>query len=229
MIYVATSLIRVHNEVVGSTRKGSEMTTPKDYRVTVKVRNNRILKAIEDVGGAPGQMWCKANGLRYSSINDLINLTESPMQKNGALTTQAEALCLAVRKIPEELWSEEQLIPLDRNTSEAEMSHEQVVAMLPRSEPSYLQDFSAVEKKESAQIMSDILDTLSKREAQVLRMRYYHDMALDEVALSFGVTSSRILQIENKALRKLRHPDRTRKMAGVSDNEAIERTIQSIS
>lgn len=205
------------------------MTTPKDYRVTVKVRNNRILKAIEDVGGAPGQMWCKANGLRYSSINDLINLTESPMQKNGALTTQAEALCLAVRKIPEELWSEEQLIPLDRNTSEAEMSHEQVVAMLPRSEPSYLQDFSAVEKKESAQIMSDILDTLSKREAQVLRMRYYHDMALDEVALSFGVTSSRILQIENKALRKLRHPDRTRKMAGVSDNEAIERTIQSIS
>lgn len=202
------------------------MTTPKDYRVTVKVRNNRILKAIEDVGGAPGQMWCKANGLRYSSINDLINLTESPMQTNGALTTQAEALCLAVRKIPEELWSDEQLIPLDRNTSEAEMSHEQVVAMLPRSEPSYLQDFSAVEKKESAQIMSDILDTLSKREAQVLRMRYYHDMALDEVALSFGVTSSRILQIENRALRKLRHPRATSKMAGVSDDPVIEKRIQ---
>ena len=204
------------------------MTTPKDYRVTVKVRNNRILKAIEDVGGAPGQMWCKANGLRYSSINDLINLTESPMQTNGALTTQAEALCLAVRKIPEELWSEEQLIPLDRNTSEAEMSHEQVVAMLPRSEPSYLQDFSAVEKKESAQIMSDILDTLSKREAQVLRMRYYHDMALDEVALSFGVTSSRILQIENRALRKLRRPRATSKMAGVSDDPVIEKRIQDI-
>ena len=204
------------------------MTTPKDYRVTVKVRNNRILKAIEDVGGAPGQMWCKANGLRYSSINDLINLTESPMQKNGALTTQAEALCLAVRKIPEELWSEEQLIPLDRNTSEAEMSHEQVVAILPRSEPSYLQDFSAIEKKESAQIMSDILDTLSKREAQVLRMRYYHDMALDEVALSFGVTSSRILQIENRALRKLRRPRATSKMAGVSDDPVIEKRIQDI-
>lgn len=204
------------------------MTTPKDYRVTVKVRNNRILKAIEDVGGSPGAKWCGANGLRYSSINDLINLTESPMQKNGALTTQAEALCLAVRKIPEELWSEEQLIPLDRNTSEAEMSHEQVVAILPRSEPSYLQDFSAIEKKESAQIMSDILDTLSKREAQVLRMRYYHDMALDEVALSFGVTSSRILQIENRALRKLRRPRATSKMAGVSDDPVIEKRIQDI-
>ena len=204
------------------------MTTPKDYRVTVKVRNNRILKAIEDVGGAPGQMWCKANGLRYSSINDLINLTESPMQKNGALTTQAEALCLAVRKIPEELWSEEQLIPLDRNTSEAEMSHEQVVAILPRSEPSSLQDFSAIEKKESAQIMSDILDTLSEREAQVLRMRYYEDMTLNEVARSFGITSERIRQIEHKALRKLRHPDRTRKMAGVSDDPVIEERIQDI-
>lgn len=204
------------------------MTTPKDYRVTVKVRNNRILKAIEDVGGSPGQIWCKANGLRYSSINDLINLTESPMQENGALTTQAEALCLAVRKIPEELWSEEQLIPLDRNTSEAEMSHEQVVAMLPKSEPSYLQDFSAIEKKESAQIMSDILDTLPKREAQVLRMRYYHDMTLDEVARSFGITSARILQIENRALRKLRHPRATSKMAGVSDDPVIEKRTQGI-
>lgn len=204
------------------------MTTPKDYRVTVKVRNNRILKAIEDVGGAPGQMWCKANGLRYSSINDLINLTESPMQTNGALTTQAEALCLAVMKIPEELWSEEQLTPLDRNTSEAEMSHEQVVAMLPKSEPSYLQDFSAIEKKESAQIMSDILDTLSEREAQVLRMRYYQDMTLNEVARSFGLTSERIRQVENRALRKLRHPRATSKMAGVSDDPVIEKRIQDI-
>jgi len=100
--------------------------------------------------------------------------------------------------------------------------------MLPKSEPSYLQDFSAIEKKESAQIMSDILDTLSKREAQVLRMRYYQDMTLDEVALSFGVTRTRIMQIEHKALRKLRHPDRTRKMAGVSDDPVIEERIQDI-
>lgn len=204
------------------------MTTPKDYRVTVKVRNNRILKAITEAGGEPGPKWCAANGLLYTGINNLINMLESPRRKDGDLTKQAESLCLAVAKLPEELWSDEQLNPLDRNSSEVEMSYEQVIEMLPQEQSYYLQDFSAIEKEESAQIMSDILDTLSEQEAKVLRMRYYQDMTLNEVARSFGLTSERIRQVENRALRKLRHPRATSKMAGVSDDPVIEKRIQGI-
>ena len=95
------------------------MANHKDYRLTVKVRNNRILKAIEAVGGTPGGKWCAANGLNYVSVNELINLTSSPLNKvDGTLTLNASLLCDVLGKLPEDLWSNEQLYPLVKNFSE---------------------------------------------------------------------------------------------------------------
>lgn len=64
--------------------------------------------------------------------------------------------------------------------------------------------------------ISDILLTLTEREEQVLRLRFGLDdgscKTLEEVGQMFGVTRERIRQIEAKALRKLRHPSRSRKL-----------------
>ncbi len=95
----------------------------KDYRITVKVRNNRILKAIEECGGTPGQKWCEANGLSYSSLNYFINMAKSPLRDDGTIRSSASQLCDVVGKLPEELWSNEQLYPLEKNFSEMEMDY----------------------------------------------------------------------------------------------------------
>ena len=67
-----------------------------------------------------------------------------------------------------------------------------------------------------AEALKDILDTLTEREADVLRMRFgMYDgrtHTLEEVGQIFGVTRERIRQIENKAIRKLRHPSRAKKI-----------------
>ena len=64
--------------------------------------------------------------------------------------------------------------------------------------------------------LKEILDTLTEREADVLRMRFgMYDgrtHTLEEVGQIFGVTRERIRQIENKAIRKLRHPSRAKKI-----------------
>ena len=64
--------------------------------------------------------------------------------------------------------------------------------------------------------ISDVLLTLTEREEQVLRLRFGLDdgssKTLEEVGQMFGVTRERIRQIEAKALRKLRHPSRSRKL-----------------
>ncbi len=67
-----------------------------------------------------------------------------------------------------------------------------------------------------AEALGDILSTLSEREADVLKMRFgMYDgrtHTLEEVGQIFGVTRERIRQIENKAIRKLRHPSRAKKI-----------------
>ncbi|MFZ2300762.1 MAG: RNA polymerase sigma factor RpoD [Gallionella sp.] len=69
----------------------------------------------------------------------------------------------------------------------------------------------------------DILDSLTQREAKVLRMRFGIEMntdhTLEEVGKQFDVTRERIRQIEAKALRKLRHPSRSEKLKSFLDSE----------
>ncbi|HEX2332003.1 MAG TPA: RNA polymerase sigma factor RpoD [Burkholderiales bacterium] len=86
----------------------------------------------------------------------------------------------------------------------------------------FIEDTSTVAPSEAAtyaslrDVTKDVLDTLTPREAKVLRMRFGIEMntdhTLEEVGKQFDVTRERIRQIEAKALRKLRHPSRSRKL-----------------
>jgi RNA polymerase primary sigma factor len=72
-------------------------------------------------------------------------------------------------------------------------------------------------------VTKDVLDTLTPREAKVLRMRFGIEMntdhTLEEVGKQFDVTRERIRQIEAKALRKLRHPSRSERLKSYLDQE----------
>ena len=73
------------------------------------------------------------------------------------------------------------------------------------------------------EVTADVLESLTPREAKVLRMRFGIDMntdhTLEEVGKQFDVTRERIRQIEAKALRKLRHPTRSDKLKSFLDSE----------
>jgi len=86
----------------------------------------------------------------------------------------------------------------------------------------FIQDTSRPSPDESAsrellkENIKEVLDTLTEREAKVLKMRFgldgYKPMTLEEVGKAFGVTRERVRQIECKALRKLKHPSRRKKL-----------------
>lgn len=69
--------------------------------------------------------------------------------------------------------------------------------------------------------LTDVLSTLTEREKMVLELRFGikdgRARTLEEVGQSFGVTRERIRQIEAKALRKLRHPSRSKKLKDFLD------------
>jgi RNA polymerase sigma factor (sigma-70 family) len=200
------------------------MTEIKDYRITVKVRNNRLLKAIEEAGGSPGQKWCAENGLGYGRVNTLISLKTSPINESGQLYPDAQRLCDVLNKLPEDLWSNEQLYPLEKNFSEMEMSYEQVVAMLPGEQQSYLPDFSEFENKQKKELLGKAMETLTPNERRVMHMRFYDDLTLEESAKKLDVTSERVRQIEQKALRKMRGPDRAAIYVDAIDDGMVNET-----
>jgi RNA polymerase sigma factor (sigma-70 family) len=189
----------------------------KDYRLTIKVRNNRLLKAIEAAGGTPGGKWCAANGLGYSRVNDLVNMTSSPLTAEGELHRDAARLCEVLDKLPEDLWSNEQLCPLEKNFSEMEMDYAQVVALLPQEQQSYLPDFSEFERAQTKALVSKVVSTLTPREQEVIRMRFEDELTFGECAIRLDVTRERVRQIEAKALSKMRHPARVGMLVDVMD------------
>ncbi|MBP7579935.1 MAG: RNA polymerase sigma factor RpoD [Vogesella sp.] len=93
----------------------------------------------------------------------------------------------------------------------------------------FIEDSVTVAPAEAAMYASlrdatkEVLDSLTPREAKVLRMRFGIDMntdhTLEEVGKQFDVTRERIRQIEAKALRKLRHPTRSERLRSFLDNE----------
>ena len=93
----------------------------------------------------------------------------------------------------------------------------------------FIEDLATIAPSDAAvnaslrDVCKDILDTLTPREAKVLRMRFGIEMStdhtLEEVGKQFDVTRERIRQIEAKALRKLRHPSRSERLKSFLDQE----------
>lgn len=108
------------------------------------------------------------------------------------------------------------------------------------SDDAYIKDFiesendaspsDTVASNDLKEKVREILKTLTPREEKVLKMRFGIDVAsehtLEEVGKDFSVTRERIRQIEVKALRKLRHPSRSKKLRSFFDKE-IEETLAS--
>lgn len=149
------------------------------------------------------------------TINKLIRVSRQLLQELGR------------EPLPEEI-AEEMDIPVERVREILKISQEPVSLETPvgEEEDSHLADFIQDENvpvpAEAAAFtllkeqLVDVLGTLTEREQKVLRLRFGLDdgraRTLEEVGKEFKVTRERIRQIEAKALRKLRHPSRSRKL-----------------
>ena len=154
------------------------------------------------------------------TINKLIRVSRQLLQELGREPT------------PEEI-SEEMKMPVDRVREILKISQEPVSLETPigEEEDSHLGDFiqddnvpvpaDAAAFTLLKEQLVEVLGTLTEREQKVLRLRFGLDdgraRTLEEVGKEFNVTRERIRQIEAKALRKLRHPSRSRKLKDYLD------------
>jgi RNA polymerase primary sigma factor len=149
------------------------------------------------------------------TINKLIRVSRQLLQELGREPTPeeiAEHMELSVDKVREIMKIAQEPVSLETPIGEEDDSHlgdfiEDQEALAPA-------DAAAYELLKEQ--LEDVLDTLTEREENVLRLRFGLDdgrtRTLEEVGKVFGVTRERIRQIEAKALRKLRHPSRSKRL-----------------
>ena len=154
------------------------------------------------------------------TINKLIRVSRQLLQELGRDPSPEEiaaAMEIPVERVREIQKVAQEPVSLETPIGEEEDSHlgdfiEDEDAPAPAEAASYI---LLKEQLES------VLDTLTPREEKVLRLRFGLDdgrsRTLEEVGQEFGVTRERIRQIEAKALRKLRHPSRSRKLKDYLD------------
>jgi RNA polymerase primary sigma factor len=154
------------------------------------------------------------------TINKLIRVSRQLLQKLGREPLPeeiAKEMDISVERVREIMKIAQEPVSLETPIGEEEDSHL----------GDFIEDQDAPAPADAASFMllkeqlEQVLDTLTPREEKVLRLRFGLDdgraRTLEEVGQNFGVTRERIRQIEAKALRKLRHPSRSKKLRDFLD------------
>lgn len=191
------------------------METVEEYRVKITVRNNLIMRAIEEMGYTNLGQFAKCEGIALGGLYDLINLKKSPIGVEGEFSKYAKELMEVLGACPTDLWTEEQLtLTLKKNSEERQLSKEGLRIALQSTARSLIGlPHKDIEQKEAEVVIKDMLDSISPRRAKILSLRFglggVEEHTLEETAELFDCTRERIRQIEAKALRDMRHPSRS--------------------
>lgn len=207
----------------------NEETSANVLRLELRSRNNALWHAIYDKWPSVAA-FCREKELSQQDVGRYLNLKDSPYSRKdrSKLRPLPQKLCdifglTSYQLFQPELYDED-LIP--RETQVAEVDPAMFVPLQAAAEVPQLT--TSIEEvmdlgPDPLEGVEQTLQTLTPREETILKMRFGIDEDIatyDELGDAFNVTRERIRQIEGKALRKLRHPLRSRRLKEIITGKA---------
>tara|TARA_R110001599_G_scaffold152227_4_gene337225 strand:+ start:319 stop:984 length:666 start_codon:yes stop_codon:yes gene_type:complete len=166
-----------------------------DFNIKVTVRNGRLLKAIRKTYKSVAEL-ARNMGRSSTAVNSLVGLKTKPFNEKG-WTNLAQDVAAMVGKDPEELWPEHlKELKLHKSSAEIALGLDGVKQLI--------QDGSSEKTLSQLSSIADFSKRLTLRERQIVTMRFALGHTLEEIARVFGITRNRCMQIEAKALKKMR-------------------------
>lgn len=189
----------------------------KEYNLQLKVRNNLLLERMREQGIETAADLSRASGVSQSRIGEFLNLKVSALMKKKNPVYGEDSwvpkkdvvrLCEFFGCDYTDLFPEYHLYTAsEKNTFEAELTKAQLEGVC-QKDPELL-----LEHMELPDVVANITGMLSHRERKVINLRFglgdNESHTLTEVGDILGVTGEHVRRIQEKAMRKLRHPTRT--------------------
>jgi len=175
----------------------------KDYKIEIKVKNNLLHKAMLENGYENVAQLARACNYSQVSIANALSLKIPLYNKHGKIYNIWLILSDALKRLPEDLIPKQHHnVKLEKNKSTFEADFVEVGYLMPPKNPETL-----VIQHQSNDVLKTLVKRLPDRHAEIIKKRYGIDCeprSIDELALEYGISRSRINQIENNALRKMR-------------------------
>jgi hypothetical protein len=208
------------------------ISTTKDFRVTVKVRNNLLLSRMESLGIPTMSALARVAGVHPTEVHEVAAMRTGFIKPNGqwrkAVRKIADALCCRPEDIiPEAARSE----PMKQREASFTMNAEDGRALGLSLRNLALPPSADRDRRETEELVEMLLESLSPRERRVLRSRFGFDeeKTLGELGAEFGLTGERVRLIEGEALNRLGRPTMAKLINKLSGTNSHRELLGSLS
>ena len=192
----------------------------KDYRVKITIRNERILKLIEDSGFVSVRSFCHSHKIAYQQLTELIAGKVKPFTENGVMVTTCRQMLEVLNVTLEDCFTSRQIQGFNKRSFEIKVKEQELKKII---NPTKNQEQKLMEQQAKNRIRYAIEMGLEPREAAMLKMKFGFDYGVEhsgeEIAKKFNVSRARVGQIIAKAQRKMKHPSIMRQILQTGADE----------
>ena len=178
-----------------------------DYRVKILIRNERILKLIEDKGYVSVRKFCAIEKISYQRVTELISGKLKPVKDNGELSYICNQVLEALKVELQDCFTPRQMAGFNKRSFEIKVKEQDLKKLI---SPTVNHEVKMIEQDAKNNIRYAIEMGLNPREAAMVKMRFGfddgHEQTLEQISQTFSLSRERVRQIITKAKRKMSHP-----------------------
>jgi len=178
-----------------------------DYRVKITIRNERILKLIEDKGFVSVRSFANTHKISYQQLTELIAGKIKPFTENGIMILVCKQMLEVLNVTLEDCFTSRQLEGFNKRSFEIKVKEQDLKKII---NPTKNQETKMMEQQAKNNIRYAIEMGLNSKEAAMVKMRFGfddgHEQTLEQISQTFGLSRERVRQIITKAKRKMSHP-----------------------
>lgn len=189
----------------------------KDYRVVIRIKNNRILEAMEKAGIPTVADLSRRTGIRQTVLGTLINLKIKALKSNNQWTKPALKLAKVLKTLPEDLFVGRQLEANFNKTIAIMKADEADLVSLEDLSPHTMALAGPHENAETSELkdrIAQVFESIPKRQARAVAMHIGlatgQEETYETIGQELGVSRTRAQQLCAQGLRKLQMPARAR-------------------